>query len=225
MLDTLERLPEDAILGIAAACRAAPNPRKVDLTVGIYMDEDGVCPVFQAVAQAQQELIDQETSKAYLPPAGVAEFNLGMQALARGVDSDAMTTGRGSSIQAPGGCGARRIAAEIVHSAAPDTRVWVSDPSWPNHVPLLGSVGLQFEKYRYYAAASHGVDFDAMLEDLQRARQGDILLLHGCCHNPCGADLTFVIWQKPEHSLRLTILPIRDLGTGWMQTLQDCGVS
>lgn len=196
MLDVLPRLPDDPILGLAAACRADPSPHKVDLTVGIYMDEDGVCPVFGAVREAQAALLAEESSKAYLPPAGVPAFNTGMQRLVLGADSVALQEdSRVSSIQAPGGCGALRIGAEIAQAAAPGARVWVSDPSWPVHMPLLGSVGLAFETYRYYDPATRGVNFEAMLEDLKPAGRGDLVLLHGCCHNPCGADLSAAQWQ------------------------------
>jgi aspartate aminotransferase len=194
MLDILPQVPEDSILGLAAACRADPNPHKVDLTVGIYMNEEGVCPVFEAVRLAQEALVKEETTKAYMPPAGDPVFNHGMQRLVLGEDSPALATSRVSSIQTPGGCGALRIGAEIINAAAPGARVWVSDPTWPVHIPLLGSVGLKFETYRYYEPSSHGVNFDAMVDDLKRAQQGDVVLLHGCCHNPCGADLTLEQW-------------------------------
>ena len=194
MLDKLERLPADPILGLAAIARADTNPNKVDLTVGIYMDEDGVCPVFKAVQMAQAALEQEEVSKAYLPPAGVDAFNDGMQQLLLGADHPAIRDGRVSSVQAPGGCGALRIGAEIVFAAAPAAKVWVSDPTWPVHLPLLGSVGLEFETYRYYEPANHGVNFDGMVEDLKRAQAGDVVLLHGCCHNPCGADLSLEQW-------------------------------
>jgi aspartate aminotransferase len=194
MLDKLEPLPADSILGLAAACRADPNPDKVDLTVGIYMDEQGLCPVFNAVRQAQQALVAEEVSKAYLPPAGDEDFNRGIRRLVLGDDSPALRDNRVGSVQAPGGCGALRIGAEIIRAAAPDAKVWVSDPSWPVHFPLLGSSGLQLEAYRYYDAGSHGVDFDAMVSDLKRASAEDVVLLHGCCHNPCGADLSLQQW-------------------------------
>ncbi|MEM6775861.1 MAG: aminotransferase class I/II-fold pyridoxal phosphate-dependent enzyme, partial [Pseudomonadota bacterium] len=128
MLDHLERLPDDPILGLAAACRADPNPDKVDVTLGVYMDESGICPVFDAVKRAQHALVDEEASKVYLPPAGVADFNNGMQSLVFGSNSTVLADGRVTSIQAPGGCGALRIGAEVIFAAAPDARVWVSDP-------------------------------------------------------------------------------------------------
>jgi aspartate aminotransferase len=194
MLDTLERLPADSILGLSAACRADPNPDKVDLTVGIYMDEQGNCPVFEAVQQAQRALVAEESTKAYMPPEGDDAFNRGMQRLVLGEDSEALRNGRVSSIQTPGGCGALRIGAEIIHAAVPGARVWISDPTWPVHLPLVGSVGLRFENYRYYEAASHGVNFEGMVADLGAATRGDVVLLHGCCHNPCGADLSLEQW-------------------------------
>jgi aspartate aminotransferase len=194
MLDLLEQLPADPILGLAAACRADPNPDKVDLTLGVYMNEQGVCPVFEAVQEAQRRVVAEEISKVYLPPAGPDDFNQGMQRLVLGADSAALADGRVSSVQTPGGCGALRIGAEIIHAARPETRVWVSDPTWPVHIPLLGSVGLGFETYRYYDAASHGVNFEGMVEDLRAAGNGDVVLLHGCCHNPCGADLSIEQW-------------------------------
>jgi aspartate aminotransferase len=194
MLDKLEQLPADPILGLAAVCRADPNPQKVDLTIGIYMDEQGLCPVFEAVQQAQRALVDQEITKAYMPPAGDEAFNRGIQRLVLGSDSTALADGRVSSVQTPGGCGALRIGAEIINAATPGARVWVSDPTWPVHIPLLGSVGLKFETYRYYEPASHGVDFDGMVDDLKAAAAGDVVLLHGCCHNPCGADLSLEQW-------------------------------
>lgn len=194
MLDQLEQLPADPILGLAAACRADPNPDKVDLTVGIYMDEDGVCPVFEAVQWAQRALADEEITKAYLPPAGDEVFNHGMRRLVLGGDSQALADNRVASIQTPGGCGALRIGAEVIHAATPGARVWVSDPTWPVHVPLLGSVGLKFETYRYYEPECHGVDFQGMVQDLQHATAGDVVLFHGCCHNPCGADLSREQW-------------------------------
>ena len=194
MLETLQRLPDDPILGLAAACRADPNPAKVDLTLGVYMNEEGICPVVDAIKQAERRWLEEENSKTYLPPAGVADFNTGMQKLVLGTDSAALAEGRVAGIQAPGGCGALRIGAEVVQAAAPGARVWVSDPTWPVHIPLIGSVGLQFETYRYYDRATHGVNFDGMVEDLRNAGAGDLVLLHGCCHNPCGADLSLEQW-------------------------------
>ena len=194
MLSALSVLPPDPILGVAATCRADTNPDKIDLTVGIYMDENGICPVFEAVQVAQRALIAEEVTKAYLPAAGDQVFLDQMKALVFGDE----LVGDGqhiTAIQTPGGCGAIRIASEVLAAASPDATVWVSNPTWPVHIPLLGSVGLKFATYRYYDPASHGVDFEAMVDDLKGARAGDIVLLHGCCHNPSGADLTLDQWS------------------------------
>jgi aspartate aminotransferase len=212
MFDKLPLLPPDTILGLAAACRLDPNPHKVDLTVGIYMDEQGLCPVFEAVQKAQQALVEDEISKAYISPVGDEVFNLGMQRLVLGADNGALAAGRVGSVQTPGGCGALRIGAELIYAAAPGARVWVSDPTWPVHIPLLGSVGLQFESYRYYNPADHSVDFDAMVEDLKEARAGDVVLLHGCCHNPCGADLSIEQWGiVADMAERQGLIPFVDI--------------
>jgi len=212
VLEHLQALPPDSILGLAVACRADPNPHKVDLSVGIYMDEQGVCPVFGAVREAQQALVAAESSKAYLPPAGDEAFNLGIRRLVLGENSPALRDDRVSSIQTPGGCGALRIGAEVIRAAAPEARVWVSDPTWPVHFPLLGSVGLQFKTYRYYEPAGHAVDFEGMVADLQAAAAGDVVLLHGCCHSPCGADLAPAQWATiADLAERQGFTPLVDL--------------
>jgi len=195
MLEHLEKLPPDSILGLAAACNADPNPDKINLTVGVYQDDTGATPVFQAIAQAQRDLVAQEKTKVYMAPAGDPAFNTGMQRLVLGATSPVFADGRVGSVQAPGGCGALRIGAELINAARPGARVWVSDPTWPVHRPLLGSVGLRFQTYRYYDPASHGVNADGMFSDLAAATAGDVVLLHGCCHNPCGADLTLEQWR------------------------------
>lgn len=195
MFEQLERLPADPILGLSAACKADPNPDKVDLTIGVYMTEAGVTPVFEAVTQAQLDLAREETSKVYLPPAGPEDFNRGMRELLLGANSSLLRDQRVASVQTPGGCGALRLGAELIGAANPSARVWVTTPTWANHVPLLGSAGLEVKGHRYYNRDTHGVDFAGMMEDLAQAEAGDVLLLHGCCHNPCGADLSREQWQ------------------------------
>ena len=194
MFDSLPVLPPDSILGLAAACRADPNPDKVDLTLGVYMDETGLCPVFEAVQQAQQALVSEEQTKVYMPPQGDPDYLTGIRSLVFGESGMTDLGDRTSAVQTPGGCGAVRLGAEVLHAAAPDATVWVSDPTWPVHIPLMGSVGLQFKTYRYYSAEKKGLDFEAMLADLEAAQAGDVVLLHGCCHNPSGVDPTLEQW-------------------------------
>jgi len=188
-------LPPDSILGLAAACRADPNPDKVDLTLGVYMDETGLCPVFESVQRAQQALVSEEQTKVYMPPQGDSDYLNGIRSLVFGKAGMAQLGDRSSAVQTPGGCGAVRLGAEVLHAAAPDATVWVSDPTWPVHIPLMGSVGLQFKTYRYYSSEMKGLDFDAMLADLQGAQSGDVVLLHGCCHNPSGVDPSPEQWD------------------------------
>ena len=195
MFDSLAVLPPDSILGLAAACRADSNPDKVDLTLGVYMDETGLCPVFEAVQQAQRDLVQEEMTKVYMPPQGDAAYLEGVQTLVLGEERRALLGDRLTAVQTPGGCGAVRLGAEVIFAAAPTATVWVSDPTWPVHIPLMGSVGLQFKSYRYYSPAIRGLDFTAMLEDLEAASPGDIVLLHGCCHNPSGVDPNAEQWQ------------------------------
>jgi aspartate aminotransferase len=195
MFEHLERLPVDPILGLAAVCKSDPNPKKVDLTVGIYKDEAGQTPVFEAIRLAQLAVTQEELSKSYIAQAGDADFNTGIQRLLLGEDSAALAAGRISSVQTPGGCGGLRIGAELIKAANSTARVWVSNPTWPNHIPLIGSVGLEICEYRYYDPVSHGIDAEGMLADLGKAAAGDVVLLHGCCHNPCGADLDHELWQ------------------------------
>ena len=196
MFDSLPVLPPDSILGLAAACRADPNPDKVDLTLGVYMDETGLCPVFESVQEAQRALVKEELTKVYMAPMGDAAYLSGIRSLVLGSDVEDRLGKRIAAVQTPGGCGAVRLGAEVLHAAAPDTTVWVSDPTWPVHIPLMGSVGLQFKTYRYYSPALKGLDFNAMLADLEQAAPGDVVLLHGCCHNPSGADPSAEQWQQ-----------------------------
>ena len=211
MFDSLPVLPPDSILGLAAACRADPNPDKVDLTLGVYMDETGLCPVFEAVQQAQQALVSEEQTKVYMPPQGDPDYLAGIRSLVLGEVGMASLGDRSSAVQTPGGCGAVRLGAEVLHAAAPTATVWVSDPTWPVHIPLMGSVGLQFKTYRYYSSEMKGLDFDAMISDLQEARSGDVVLLHGCCHNPSGVDPTREQWATLAELLaERQLLPMID---------------
>ena len=211
MFDSLPVLPPDSILGLAAACRADPNPDKVDLTLGVYMDETGLCPVFEAVQLAQQALVSEEQTKVYMPPQGDPDYLAGIRSLVLGEVGLASLGDRSSAVQTPGGCGAVRLGAEVLHAAAPTATVWVSDPTWPVHIPLMGSVGLQFKTYRYYSSEMKGLDFDAMISDLEDAQSGDVVLLHGCCHNPSGVDPTKEQWATLAELLaERQLLPMID---------------
>ncbi len=195
MLEHLDRLPLDPILGLMAAFRADSDPRKVDLGVGVYRDESGETPVMQAVRDAQQALLARETTKTYVAAAGNAGFNEAMARLVFGADHPALASGRLRTIQAPGGCGALRLGAGLVRLAAADATVYVSAPTWANHPPLLTSCGLKLESYPYFDVSTGGVAFEAMLQALERLTPRSVVLLHASCHNPTGADLTESEWR------------------------------
>lgn len=196
MFEELQNLPEDPILGLMAAFKADPNPNKVDLGVGVYRNDAGATPVLRAVKEAEHRLELSEDTKAYLPQMGDPAFNRTIVDLVFGADHAAVTEQRVRSVQTPGGCGALRIGAEVIKRGRPDARVWVSSPTWPNHIPLIGGTGLEFKEYPYYDRAAHRIDFDAMLAALQQAQANDVVLLHGCCHNPSGADLSHDQWRE-----------------------------
>jgi aspartate aminotransferase len=195
MFENLPLLPADPILGLMVAFVEDQNPNKIDLGVGVYKTEEGDTPVLASVKQAERELLELEQTKLYIGPAGAAEFSRSIETLILGSEHPARIDNRVATVQTPGGCGALRVAAELAKKSNPDATIWVSNPTWGNHIPLLGDTGLQIKSYPYYDPQSHGVSFDAMLETLQQAKRGDLVLLHGCCHNPSGADLSQQQWQ------------------------------
>ena len=212
MFENLQTLAPDPILGLMADFRADTNPRKVDLGVGIYKDADGNTPVLQSVKAAESYLLRKQASKAYVGPAGNSEFNALLQSLLLGASHPAVLSGRAVSVQMPGGCGALRAGAELIVRARPGATLWVSDPTWANHIPLLGSAGLRIVTYPYYSIEQSAIRFDAMMQALERAEPGDVILLHGCCHNPCGADLNPGQWGRlAEFLQRRSLLPFIDV--------------
>ena len=195
MFEKLERLPPDAILGIMAMFREDSAPVKVDLSVGVFQDENGRTPVLECVRQAERRVIRDQTTKSYVAIVGNAGFNEGMETLLFGAGHPALVTGRVCSVQSPGGSGALSVAGHVLGRARPDATVWLSTPSWPNHLPLLGLAGLKLDRYPYYDFERRRVDFDAMTEAFAGLGRGDVVLLHGCCHNPSGADLSRQQWE------------------------------
>lgn len=198
MFESLSPAAPDKILALIGMYRDDPRPNKVDLGVGVYKDREGRTTVMRAVREAEKQLYDEQTTKTYLGLAGDIAFNAAMLQLAFGRDAD---LGRLRAAQAPGGSGALRILAELLRRSRPAATVWISDPSWPNHVPLIQSAGLKTATYPYFDATTGGVRFDAMMETLASVPAGDVVLLHGCCHNPTGANLTATEWEKVADTL------------------------
>ena len=193
MLELLQPVAPDAILGLIAEHRNDPRENKIDLGVGVYRSAAGDTPVLDVVKQAEQRLVDTQTSKAYIGSAGDASFNAAMQSL---MFDDAVADERLAMLQTPGGSGSLRVAAGLILRARSDDTVWVSDPTWANHVPLLGGAGLQLKRYAYYDTERYVIRFDAMLDALRAVPKGDIVLLHACCHNPSGLDPTEEQWRQ-----------------------------
>ncbi len=192
MFESLKAAPADAILGLIAQYRDDPRAEKIDLGVGVYRTTAGETPVLKVVKQAEQILVDTQASKTYIGTAGAADFNTAMQDLTFG---DAGLDDRLVTIQAPGGSGSLRVAAGMIVRSAPDAAVWVSEPTWANHTPLLGSAGVKLKPYPYYDTNKHVIKIDEMLAALDSAPAGDIVLLHACCHNPSGLDPSVEEWQ------------------------------
>jgi aspartate aminotransferase len=212
MFDHLKALPEDPILGLMAAYRKDPREQKIDLGVGVYMDDQGRTPVMRAVQKAENRLIEIENSKTYQGIAGDQDYNQRVIDLLLGKEHNAVTAGRVCSIQTPGGSGALRIGAEVIRRANPDAQLWVGVPTWPNHIPLLGSAGFKIQEYPYYDLESKQIKFDTMLDTLKKVPAGDIVLLHGCCHNPTGADLSHAQWQiLTDLALEKGFIPFIDI--------------
>ena len=195
-----------------AKYRADASPSKVDLGVGVYRDLSGNTPVLACVRRAEQEVLAAQTTKSYVAAAGREEFNRAVEELVLGAAHTARRDRRARTVQTPGGCGALRLGAELIRAAAPAVTVHVSDPTWGNHTPLLGSSGLRLERYPYYDSGTSRLRFEAMLERLDRAAEGDVVLLHACCHNPSGADLDPMQWQAVAQLLkRRRLVPFLDL--------------
>ncbi|MFZ2209361.1 MAG: amino acid aminotransferase [Porticoccaceae bacterium] len=212
MFTALESYPPDPILRLLADFRADPNPHKVDLGVGVYKDETGHTPIMGAVKTAEARVFAGEETKSYIGPAGVPEFNAAIKDLIFGTRHPVLADARVATVLTPGGCGALRVGAELLKRAAPETTIWVSDPTWANHIPLLGNAGLRIREYPYYDREHSVLRFDAMLSALTESGSGDVVLLHGCCHNPCGADLNLAQWRAvAELAEKRGFLPFVDL--------------
>jgi aspartate aminotransferase len=212
VLEHLDRLPPDPILGLMAAYRADDDARKIDLGVGVYRDEQGNTPIMQAVRAAERAVLERQTTKTYVAPAGNPAFNDAMRHLALGAQGGLAESDRVCAVQAPGGCGALRLGAELIRAADPDATVYVSTPTWANHVPLLSGCGLRLERYPYYDPAVGGVAFEAMMRALETLPPRSVILLHASCHNPTGADLQAAQWRELLGLMqRRALLPFIDM--------------
>jgi aspartate aminotransferase len=193
MFSHLPKPQQDPILSLSIEYRQDPRPGKVDLGIGVYRNDEGETPIMSAIASAQRDNAQSQTTKSYVGLAGSEPFNQAMLSLVLG-ESSAIS--RSAVIQTPGASGALRMLADLIKQAQPNARVWISDPSYVNHQPVMEAAGLDVKFYRYFNTETKLVDHDAMLEDLKQATADDVVLLHGCCHNPSGADMSMETWKS-----------------------------
>lgn len=196
LFSAIEMAPRDPILGITEAYNADKNPNKINLGVGVYYDDNGKVPLLDCVRQAEAQLTEKAAPKTYLPIDGLAAYDKAVQELVFGADSKVVQEKRAVTAQAVGGTGALKLGADFLKRFAPESQVWISDPSWENHRALFESAGFVVNNYPYYDPATHGVNFAGMIGALKAMPAGAIVLLHACCHNPTGADLTDAQWTE-----------------------------
>ena len=212
LFDAVEMAPRDPILGLNEQFAADPNPNKVNLGVGVYYDENGRLPLLGCIRAAEEAMAKAPQARGYLPIDGIAAYDAATQELVFGADSAARREGRVATVQAVGGTGALKIGADLLQRMRPDARVLISDPSWENHRALFEGAGFEVETYPYYDATKQGVDFAAMLAALSAAPAGTIVVLHACCHNPTGCDLTTAQWHEVVDVLAARgLVPFLDL--------------
>jgi aromatic-amino-acid transaminase len=196
VLAGVEMAPRDPILGITETFNADPNPKKVNLGVGVYYDDNGKVPLLECVRRAERQMVDSAPPRSYLPIDGLPEYDRAVQALVFGAESAARKENRIITVQALGGTGALKIGADFLRRTAPQAHVWISQPSWENHRALFENAGFTVQTYPYYDEATRGVKFAGMLDALQSMPAGNIVVLHACCHNPTGVDLTSEQWGE-----------------------------
>lgn len=196
MWKSIQPAPPDSILGLTDAFRKDQNPNKVNLGVGVYKDESNNTPVLRCVKAAEEELLETETSKSYLPISGDPSYGAAVQQLILGEGNSVITDKRAATVQAPGGTGALRVGGDLIQKFNPQAKVWVSSPTWANHNGIFETAGFEIKQYGYYNPESRDLNFDLLMHDLQNVPAGDVVLLHACCHNPSGVDLTNDQWGQ-----------------------------
>ena len=202
LFSAVELAPRDPILGLNEQFAADANPNKVNLGVGMYYDENGRLPLLKCVAAAEQAMVEAPSARGYLPIDGIAAYDKAVQGLVFGADSELLKAGRVATVQALGGTGALKVAADFLRRLQPQAKVLISDPSWENHRALFTQAGFEVQTYPYYDNATHALRFDAMLGALNAAAPGTVVVLHACCHNPTGCDLTPTQWAEVVTSAR-----------------------
>jgi aromatic-amino-acid transaminase len=227
LFSAVEMAPRDPILGLNEQFNADTNPNKVNLGVGVYSDDNGKLPLLQCVQMAEKTMMDKPTARGYLPIDGIAAYDAAVKSLVFGADSEAVTAGRVATIQSLGGTGGLKVGADFLKRLSPDAKVLISDPSWENHRALFTNAGFQVDSYTYYDAAKRGVDFDGMLAALHAAAAGTIVVLHACCHNPTGYDITAAQWDQVIAACKArNLTPFLDMAyQGFAQGIAEDGAA
>lgn len=211
MFEKIAAAPADPILGLGEAFKSETRNPKINLGIGVYKDAQGKTPIVKAIKEAERRLLEQEDTKNYLTIDGIPAYNQLTQELLFGTNSDIITQKRAKTAQSLGGTGALRVAAEFIKRQTNAQNVWISSPTWPNHNAIFNAVGITIRQYRYYDEINRTLDWDNMLADLSKASEGDVVLLHGCCHNPTGIDPTPEQWQQlAQLSVQNGWLPLFD---------------
>ncbi|PAT39803.1 amino acid aminotransferase [Vandammella animalimorsus] len=225
LFSAVEMAPRDPILGLNEQFATDTNPKKVNLGVGVYFDENGKLPLLQAVQQAEAALQAEPKARGYLPIDGLLAYDQAVKELVFGKDSEPVTSGRVATVQALGGTGGLKVGADFLKKLLPQAKVLISDPSWENHRAIFQNAGFEVGTYRYYNAAQRGIDFEGLLADLQAAAEGTIVVLHACCHNPTGYDLTPEQWDRVVQAVQARKLtPFLDMAyQGFSQGLAEDG--
>ena len=212
LFSAVEMAPRDPILGLIEQFNADTNPNKVNLGVGVYFDDNGKLPLLQCVQSAEKAMMEKPTARGYLPIDGIAAYDAAVKSLVFGADSEPVKSGRVATVQGIGGTGGLKIGADFLKKLNPGAKILISDPSWENHRALFTSAGFTVESYRYYDAVKRGIDFDGMLADISAAPADTIILLHACCHNPTGYDITAAQWDQVIAALKAkNLVPYLDM--------------
>ncbi|HYT15104.1 MAG TPA: amino acid aminotransferase [Burkholderiales bacterium] len=212
LLAGIEMAPRDPILGLTEAFNLDRNPRKVNLGVGVYYDDDGQVPVLECVRRAERQILERPTPRSYLPIDGLPAYDRAVRELVFGADSSAHKEGLIVTVQALGGTGGLKVGADFLRRIAPTAEAWISDPSWENHRGLFENAGFTVRTYPYYDAKTHGLDFDGMIGAIRAMPAGSIVVLHACCHNPTGVDLGLDQWKTVIEEVRSRgLIPFLDI--------------
>src|SRR5437764_10698032 len=211
MFESIKPAPRDAILGLTESFREDPNPKKINLSVGVYQDGNGKTPVLESVRRAGQLVLERQKSMSYLPIDGSRAYASAVQKLMFGEGHEVEKSGRAATSHTPGGTGALRVAADFIHQQMPSATVWFTQPTWPNHPQIFAAAGVPTKSFPYFDAKTNDMTWDGLVAAIEKMPAGDVIMLHGCCHNPTGIDPTPAQWMKLADAVYARgLLPLLD---------------